>query len=75
MIYEIRLRGRAKRTIAHAFDDFDVWTEPGITVLRAEIPDQPALHGVIDRVRSLGLELLELRRVEFGSVIDPNSSE
>jgi hypothetical protein len=33
------------------------------TVLHGPIRDQAELHGVIDRVQSLGLELVEVRRL------------
>ena len=29
----------------------------GLTTLRVTVPDQAALHGVIERIRALGLEL------------------
>jgi hypothetical protein len=60
MVYEITLRGRAERTIAAAFDEFEVTTEPGLTRLRGEIIDQAALHGVLERIQRLGLTLLEV---------------
>ena len=62
MVYEIRLRGRAERTIAAAFDDCDVSTTADHTVLRADVPDQPALYAVLERIQSLGLELIDLHR-------------
>ena len=34
---------------------------PVETVLRGEIADQAALHGMLDHVQSLGLELIEVR--------------
>jgi hypothetical protein len=34
---------------------------PVETVLRGEIVDQAALHGVLDQVQALGLELIEIR--------------
>jgi hypothetical protein len=60
MVYEITLKGRAERTIADAFDEFEVSTEPGLTRLRGEIVDQAALHGVLERIQRLGLTLLEV---------------
>ena len=37
--------------------------KPVETVLHGEIVDQAALHGVLDRVQALGLELIEVRRL------------
>lgn len=34
---------------------------PVETVLRGEIADQAALHGMLDQVQALGLELIEIR--------------
>jgi hypothetical protein len=34
---------------------------PVETVLRGDVVDQAALHGMLDQVQSLGLELIELR--------------
>ena len=36
---------------------------PAETVLRGELADQAALHGLLDRIQSLGLELIEIRQV------------
>jgi hypothetical protein len=44
------------------FEDFETWVEPAETVLEREL-DQAALQGAIDRLRVLGLELREVRRV------------
>lgn len=62
MIYEIRVKGHASRTIGVAFEDFDVSIEPGVTVLRADIIDESALQGVLARLHSMGLELVGLSR-------------
>jgi hypothetical protein len=37
--------------------------QPVETVLHGEIADQAALHGVLDQVQALGLELIEVRRL------------
>ncbi len=62
--YEITFAGEAVPAIVAAFEEFDVVVETGHTTLRAEKVDQAALHGVIDRLQSLGLELLEVRTVK-----------
>ena len=36
---------------------------PGMTTLRAELPDQAALSGLVLRITGLGLELLHVQRV------------
>ena len=59
--YEITFAGEAVPAIVAAFEDFEVIVEAGHTTLRAEQIDQPALHGAIDRLWALGLELLEVR--------------
>ena len=60
-IYEIRIRGVVGPRLAHAFENLEVATE---TVLRGPLPDQAALHGVIERIRDLGLELLDVRHLD-----------
>jgi hypothetical protein len=62
--YEITFAGQAVPAVADAFDDFEVTVDKTSTTLRGELPDQAALHGVIDRVGALGLELLQVRAVE-----------
>jgi hypothetical protein len=62
--YEITVAGQAVPAVVGAFEDFEVVVGAECTTLRAELPDQAALHGAIDRVQALGLELLEVRPVE-----------
>jgi hypothetical protein len=59
--YEIRLRGMIGRTLAERFDGFDAEIQPAATVLRGEVRDQAELYGVLARIESLGLELVEVR--------------
>ncbi len=60
-IYVITFRGEAGRAVSAAFDDLEVSTKEGLTTLRAAVSDQAALHGVIERIRALGLELVAVR--------------
>ena len=60
--YVITFRGEAGRAVSAAFADLDVSTNEGLTILQATVPDQAALHGVIERIRALGLELVAVRK-------------
>ena len=62
--YEIRVRGRLGEKVAARFEGFDLEVEPVETVLRGPVQDQSALHGILCQIESLGLELVEVRRVE-----------
>ena len=63
--YEIRLAGHLDAHWAAWFDGMTVRHESdGITVISGPIADQAALHGVLQRVRDLGLPLVSVIRVE-----------
>ncbi len=62
--YEITFAGEAVPAIVAAFEDFDVIVGAGTTTLRAQLPDQAALHGTLDRLMALGLELLGVQAVD-----------
>jgi len=61
--YEITFTGQAGPTLRAEFDDCQVTTGPGTTTLRAELPDQAALTGLVQRITSLRLEVIFLRLV------------
>jgi hypothetical protein len=58
--YEITFAGRADRTLRAQFDDCQVTTGPDTTTLRAEVPDQAALSGLVQRIAGLGLEIIRV---------------
>lgn len=60
--YEIRIAGQVDSTAAAAFEGLSVTACGRLTVVRGEL-DQAGLHGVLERIRSLGLDLLDVRRV------------
>lgn len=63
--YEIRLTGRLDAHWAAWFDGLRVRDESdGTTVISGPIADQAALHGVLQRVRDLGLPLVSVTRME-----------
>jgi hypothetical protein len=64
--YEIRFSGRLDARWAAWFDGLTVTQEPdGTTVISGRIADQAALHGVLQRVRDLGLPLMSVTREEL----------
>jgi hypothetical protein len=62
--YELRIRGRLSDSVCGAFEDFTTAVRPAETVMRGELRDQSELHGLLDQIQSLGLELIEVRRLE-----------
>jgi hypothetical protein len=63
--YEIRLAGHLDTRWASWFDGMTVAHEDSaITVLSGEIADQAALHGLLQRVRDLGVPLISVERVD-----------
>jgi hypothetical protein len=47
-----------------SFEGFDAEIRPVETILSGEVTDQAALHGVLEQIESLGLELVEVRQVD-----------
>jgi hypothetical protein len=63
--YELRIAGRLDSRWSGWFADFSVIAEPdGTTILRGTIADQSELHGVLARIRDLGLTLVSVVPVE-----------
>lgn len=61
--YEIRLAGHLDAHWAAWFDGMTVSREAdGTTVISGQVPDQAALHGLLQRVRDLGLPLVSVTR-------------
>jgi hypothetical protein len=61
--YEITFTGRAGDTLRAAFDDCTVTVGPDTTTLRAQLPDQAALWGLVQRIIGLGLKVVDLHLV------------
>jgi hypothetical protein len=65
--YEIRIKGRLSESVLAAFEGLSATVEPVETVLHGPVEDQSSLHGLLDRIQSLGLELVEIRRLPASS--------
>jgi hypothetical protein len=63
--YEICIQGQIGQTWSRWFDGLTVEeTEDGSTVLCGDLPDQAALHGLLNKVRDLGMTLLSVQRLD-----------
>jgi hypothetical protein len=61
--YEITFVGQAGATLRAAFDDCAITIGPDTTTLHAQLPDQGALVGLVQRITGLGLEVVHLNLV------------
>jgi hypothetical protein len=63
--YEIVVDGHLAARWAAWFDGLAITHEPdGTTVLRGHLVDQAALHGLVQRLRDIGIPLISLTPVE-----------
>jgi hypothetical protein len=62
--YEIRVQGHLHARWAAWFDGLDLDQESGgITVIHGPVVDQAALHGLLHKLRDVGLPLLSVSQV------------
>ncbi len=68
-IYEIKLKGHLNESWADWFDGMAFTHESdGTTTLTGEIVDQAALHGLLKKVRDLGLPLISVNRIRSDQI-------
>ena len=69
-VYEIRVQGELDDGWTDWFDDgqrvsaLDIHAERGVTTLTGQVADQPALFGLLYKIRDLSLALLSVNRIE-----------
>ena len=61
--YEIRVAGTLPPEALLDFDRLNASIEPIETVLHGPLPDQAALHGLLARLETFGVQILEIRRL------------
>ena len=67
--YAFRVRGRTSDAVLTALQEgLDVDIGSTSTAIHGWLPDQAALFGMLARIRLLGLELLEVRRLPHGGL-------
>jgi len=73
--YEIRVSGRLSSRWATWFDGLTVTNEDdGTTVIAGPVVDQAALHGLLQKLRDLGITLLSLTRTAPGEPVEHSIS-
>jgi len=66
-VYQIRIKGHLGRQWTDWFGGLTITLENnGDTLLTGPVADQPALHGLLRKVRDLGMPLLSINRVKPG---------
>ena len=59
--YQIRVKGHLERDWAEWFEGLTIsWEKLDETLLSGQIADQAALHGILNKIRDLGLPLLSV---------------
>jgi hypothetical protein len=61
--YQLVVRGELDDRYGSLFDGMDMELDEGTTVLTGSVRDQAVLHGFIERIEELGLELLSVQQV------------
>jgi hypothetical protein len=71
--YEIRLQGHLEARWAAWFDGLSLTHESdGTTTLHGTVVDQAALHGLLSKVRDLGLPLIAVTQVDLRQATGPD---
>ena len=74
-IYRIKVKGILDQKWSDWFDGFDIHHEvKDETLLVGKVRDQAALHGMLGKIRDLGLPLLMVQRMEGEEQRDKHSA-
>lgn len=74
-VYEIRIEGHLDSRRASWFEEMAITAQPdGVTRLVGPVRDMAALHGLLSRIRDLGVPLLSVHRLNTGAEDGPEST-
>jgi hypothetical protein len=62
--YRIVIRGRLGEHLAGAFDGLELESRAGETAMTGTFADQAQLHGMLDRLCDLGIQLISVNPVD-----------
>ena len=67
LLYEIRVKGHLHNRWTAWLDGLELSrSEDGTTLLRGRVADQAALHGLLNKLRDIGLPLVSVEQVDPG---------
>jgi len=69
--YVITVKGRMGPALLDAFEGMHAAVTPTETLLRGRIVDQAALHGLLGKLRDIGLPLVSVARVDRDPTTNP----
>ena len=73
VVYQIRIKGHLGRQWTDWFEGLTITLEEdGNTLLTGPVIDQAALHGLLKKVRDLGMPLVSVSPVESGQADTPD---
>ena len=63
--YQIQIKGNLDQKWTTWFDGFTISNQNGNSTLTGMVPDQAALHGLISKIRDLGLPLTRIEEIDL----------
>ena len=63
-VYQIKVKGKLGNQWSDWFEGLTFEYEQSVTTMTGKVLDQSALHGLLVRVRDLGLPLISVKRIE-----------
>ena len=64
--YQIVVKGQLENRWSDWFEGMTIEAEGAVTIINGTVLDQAALHGLLVRIRDLGLPLISVKRVASG---------
>ena len=71
--YRLVVRGELDPRYGYLFEGMEMASVAGMTVVTGTVRDQAQLHGFIERIEELGLELVELHQVNEAEALGSDS--
>ncbi len=62
--YEIHIKGHISDLLGRQFEDLEIRRDPDGSTVLSGLLDQSALHGILQKIRDLGLKLIAVNQVE-----------
>jgi len=75
MCYQIRVRGQLDPRWSDWLEEFVITSSGEDSLLTGSVPDQAALHGVLGRIRDLGLTLVSIQPLEKENKMTLNTTQ